>query len=60
MAAAASGALLGASLLGARFPRLVAWPLVALGALLGGLGVLRAIQSTLSNREEDQPESGAT
>ena len=26
IAAAASGALLGASLLGARFPRLVAWP----------------------------------
>ena len=47
-------------MLGARFPRLIAWPLTALGALLGGLGVLRAIQSTLSNREEDQPESGAT
>jgi cardiolipin synthase A/B len=60
IAVAASGALLGASLLGARFPRLIAWPLTALGALLGGLGVLRAIQSTLSNREEDQPESGAT
>jgi cardiolipin synthase A/B len=60
IAAAASGALLGASLLGARFPRLVAWPLVAVGAFLGGLGVLRAIQSTLSNREPDRPESGAT
>jgi cardiolipin synthase A/B len=60
MAAAASGALLGVSLLGARFPRLIAWPLVAVGAFLGGLGVLRAIQSTLSNREKDRPESGAT
>ena len=60
MAAAASGALLGASLVGARFPRLVAWPLTALGAFLGGLGVLRAIRSTLSNREKDRPESGAT
>ena len=60
IAAAASGALLGASLLGARFPRLVAWPLTALGVFLGGLGVLRAIQSTLSNREKDRPESGAT
>jgi cardiolipin synthase A/B len=60
IAVAASGALLGASLLGARFPRLIAWPLTALGALLGGLGVLRAIQSTLSNREPDRPESGAT
>jgi hypothetical protein len=48
------------SLLGARFPRLIAWPLVAVGAFLGGLGVLRAIQSTLSGREKDQPESGAT
>jgi cardiolipin synthase A/B len=60
IAAAASGALLGASLLGARFPRLVAWPLVTVGAFLGGLGVLRAIQSTLSNREKDRPESSAT
>jgi cardiolipin synthase len=60
IAAAASGALLGASLVGARFPRLVAWPLVAVGAFLGGLGVLRAIRSTLSNRELDRPESGAT
>jgi cardiolipin synthase len=60
MAAAASGTLLGVSLLGARFPRLVAWPLTAVGAFLGGLGVLRAIQSTLSNREKDRPESGAT
>jgi cardiolipin synthase len=56
IAVAASGALLGASLLGARFPRLVAWPLVALGAFLGGLGVLRAVQSKLADRE---PESGA-
>jgi cardiolipin synthase len=60
MAVAASGALLGASLLGARFPRLVAWPVTAVGAFLGGLGVLRAIQSTLSNREKDRPESGGT
>jgi cardiolipin synthase len=51
IAVAASGALLGASLLGARFPRLVAWPLAAVGAFLGGLGVLRAVQSTLSDRK---------
>jgi cardiolipin synthase A/B len=56
IAVAASGTLLGVSLLGARFPRLVAWPLVALGALLGGLGLVRAVQSTLSDRG---PESGA-
>ena len=60
MAAAASGALLGASLLGARFPRLVAWPLTLVGAILGGLGVLRAVQSTLSDREKDRPESDPT
>ncbi len=59
IAAAASGALLGASLLGARFPRLVAWPLTAVGACLGGLGVLRAVQSTLSDREPNRPEQGA-
>jgi cardiolipin synthase A/B len=60
IAAAASGALLGVSLLGARFPRLVAWPLTAVGALLGGLGVLRAVRSTLSDREPERPESGAS
>ena len=53
IAVAASGALLGASLLGARFPRLIAWPLTAMGALLGGLGLVRAVQSTLSDREQD-------
>ena len=60
IALAASGALLGASLLGARFPRLVAWPLTAVGAFLGGLGVLRASQYRVSNGEKDRPESGAT
>jgi cardiolipin synthase A/B len=60
IAAAASGALLGASLVGARFPRLVAWPLTAVGAFLGGLGVVRAARLTLSERGKDSPESGAT
>jgi len=59
LAVAASGGLLGASLLGARFPRLVAWPLTAVGAFFGGLGLLRAVQSTLSGSEEDRPDSGA-
>ena len=45
LAAAASGALVGAALLGARFPRLVAWPLAALGGLYGGLGLVRAARS---------------
>ena len=60
IAVATSGALLGASLLGARFPRLVAWPLTAVGAFLGGLGVLRAVQSTLSDGEQDSGNSGAS
>jgi hypothetical protein len=51
LATAASGALLAASLLGARFPRIVAWPLSAAGAFLGGLGLVRAARSTLSERE---------
>src|SRR5215207_701800 len=50
LAAAASGALLGASLLSLRFPRFLAWPLATVGALYGGLGVLRAARSTLSDR----------
>ena len=44
IAVTASGALLGASLLGARFPRLVAWPLTAVGGAIGGIGLLRAAQ----------------
>ena len=42
LAAAAGGALLGASVLSARFPRLVAWPLAAAGGVAGGLSLLRA------------------
>jgi hypothetical protein len=49
-------------LLGARFPRLFAWPLAALGAAFGGLGVLRAARSALSGcatlREWDNSEWG--
>jgi hypothetical protein len=43
-------------LLGARFPRLVAWPIAAVGALLGGLGLVRAARSALP----DRPGSDAT
>ena len=53
LAAAASGALLGASLLSLRFPRFLAWPLAAVGALYGGLGVLRAARSAISERVRD-------
>jgi cardiolipin synthase len=61
LAATASGALLAVSLLGARYPRLVAWPLTATGGLFGGLGVLRAARSALSDRaprrDPDDPDS---
>ena len=39
-----SGLLLAISLLGARFPRLLAWPLAAVGALLGWTGLRRAVR----------------
>jgi cardiolipin synthase len=62
LAAATSTTLLGISLLGLRFPRLLAWPLAAVGALFGGLGVMRAARSVLSGREAprepDNTESG--
>jgi cardiolipin synthase A/B len=62
LAAAASGALLGASMIGARFPRLVAWPLVTMGAFFGGLGLVRAVRSAASDRtpahEPDHSEWG--
>ena len=57
LAAAASGALLGASLLSLRFPRFLVWPLAAAGALYGGLGVLRATRSAISDRRSRPPTS---
>jgi hypothetical protein len=42
LAATVSGTLFGISLLGARFPRLLALPLAAVGMLYGGLGVVRS------------------
>src|SRR5918994_1109861 len=63
LAAGVSAAVLGSSLLVARFPRLVAWPLAATGCLLGGMGVLRAARSALSGAaaepaDPDYPEAG--
>ena len=52
LAAAASGALLGVSALSLRFPRLLAWPLATAGAVYGGLGVLRAARSAVSDRRK--------
>lgn len=42
LAAAVGGTLLGLSLLSARFPRLLAWPIAAVGSLFGGLTLVRA------------------
>jgi cardiolipin synthase len=50
LAAATSGAVLVGSMIGARFPRLVAWPLMAIGAIFGGLGLVRALRSAVSDR----------
>ena len=54
LAAATSGALLGTSLLALRFPRLLAWPLAAVGALFGGLGLVRAVRSAFSRHASMQ------
>ena len=53
LAAAASGALLGFSLLGLRFPRLLAWPLALVGTLFGALGVVRAARFRRDASGED-------
>jgi cardiolipin synthase len=42
--AAIGGTLLSASLVMARFPRLLAWPLATVGAAVGGTTLLRALQ----------------
>ncbi len=59
LAAAVSGAMLGASLIGLRFPRAVAWPLAAGCAFVGGLGVVRAARSakgkSAAGRDTDRP-----
>jgi cardiolipin synthase A/B len=49
LAGVISGGLLGVSVLIGRFPRLLAWPLAALGSVFGGLGVVRALRSALSD-----------
>jgi cardiolipin synthase A/B len=46
--AAIGGVALGASLLGARFPRLIAWPLAAIAGSFGATTLLRAARSSES------------
>ena len=50
--AAIGAAVLGASLLAARFPRAVAWPLAALGATIGATTLRRAARA---NRADQAP-----
>ena len=52
-AAGASAALLGAGLLSARFPRIIAWPLATLSSFFGAIGILRAVRSALSDRSPE-------
>ena len=52
--AAAGTVLVVASALGARFPRLVAWPMAAAGGLVGGLGATRAVRASVSQLRRGQ------
>ena len=58
LAAAVSGGLLGVSLLGLRFPRILAWPLALVGALFGGLGVVRAARSARAENSASSLDRG--
>ncbi|CAN5607710.1 hypothetical protein BH24GEM3_BH24GEM3_25490 [soil metagenome] len=42
--AAVSGSVLGLSLLGAGFPRLLAWPIAVVGGVVGAAGVVRVLR----------------
>ncbi|HSK99190.1 MAG TPA: phospholipase D-like domain-containing protein [Rubrobacteraceae bacterium] len=55
--AAVAGAALAAGLAGARFPKVLAWPLSALLSLLGATGLLHAARPAEERRPES-PESG--
>ena len=65
--AAVSGGLLGISLLGLRFPRILAWPLALVGTIFGGLGVVRTARSARAenvlpprNRDDDPGDDRQT
>jgi cardiolipin synthase len=58
VAIAASAGLLGTALLGARFPRLLAWPLAAAAGLVGASGLLRTLRHpTLLRERRDAGDS---
>lgn len=45
IAAAVGSALLAAAVLGAKYPKVIAWPLALVAGILGGLGVIRAARA---------------
>ena len=47
-----SAGLLGTALLGARFPRLLAWPLAAAAGLVGASGLLRTLRRPVGSKEQ--------
>jgi hypothetical protein len=51
-----SAGLLGTALLGARFPRLLAWPLAAASGLVGTAGLLRTLRPADSKERRDAGE----
>ncbi len=56
---ALSAGVLGLSLLAARRPRLVAWPLAAIGGLAGTLGLLQAVQNERYERRSRRARDDA-
>ena len=62
LAAAASAVLLGAGLISARFPRLIAWPLAIISGFFGAIGMLRAARTALSEHipklSSERPDPG--
>lgn len=55
--AAVGGALLGVSLLSARFPRLLAWPLAAAGGLVGAAALFRAVRPPQAKERQNAAEA---
>ena len=58
VAAGISGGLLGLSLLGARFPRFLAWPLAAVCGPLGTAGLLRALRGSTTGAADAAGDAG--
>jgi hypothetical protein len=53
--AAVAGAALAAGLAGARFPKVLAWPLAAMLSLLGATGLLHVARAAEDKAPESRP-----